>query len=390
MVKNRKTYDNNWPIVAICYDFDKTLSPKDMQNFGLIPKLGCKVAAFWRASNKLAKERGMDKILAYMKLIIDNAELQNQTITRADFNELGKTIELFKGVESWFERVNAIASELKINVEHYIISAGIKEIIEGTSIAQYFTEIYASEFYYDQNGKPVWPCQVVNYTSKTQYLFRINKDCLDLSDEESVNDYIPDSSRRIPLKHFIYIGDSETDIPAMKIVKQGGGFSIGVYNPKSCNIEKVTNLLQQERIDFLMPANYTEGSKIEQTVESILKKIRSNHDLSELNKAQKNFVSDLDKVDNFISYTDKYLSDSEISTTESNKTEKQSKRVLKKIKKDLLNEHSNVVGELEIETFMKKKEKQVTSLFAGKRKEIQKSKLKNSKKAKTAKNTTKA
>lgn len=372
MIKESKKYNNNWPIVAICYDFDKTLSPKDMQNFGLIPKLGCKVSSFWKSSNKLAKDQGMDKILAYMKLIIDKAQGQDEKIARDDFNELGKTIELFQGVETWFERINEIANGLEINVEHYIISAGIKEIIEGTSIAKYFTEIYASEFYYDQYGKPVWPCQVVNYTSKTQYLFRINKDCLDLSDEDSVNDYIPDEFRRIPFKHFIYIGDSETDIPAMKIVKQGGGVSIGVYNPVSCNIEKVTNLLQQERIDFLMPANYTEGSKIEETVKSILKKIRSNFDLSELNRCQRDFVNDLDKVEDFIDYTHRYLAGSELSESENDSTEKQAKRILKKIKKDLLEEHSNIVGNLEIETFIKQKEEIVKNLFDEKRKRIRK------------------
>ena len=189
----------SWPIVAICYDFDKTLSPKDMQNFGLIPKLGCKVSAFWKASNKIAQEQGMDKILAYMKLIVDKAQSREEKIAREDFNALGKTIELFPGVDSWFERINKIAESLEINVEHYIISAGLKEIIEGTTIAKFFTGIYASEFYYDQYGKPMWPCQVVNYTTKTQYLFRINKNCLDMSDEDSVNQYIPNEERRIPL-----------------------------------------------------------------------------------------------------------------------------------------------------------------------------------------------
>ena len=304
-IKEGKIYDNEWPIVAICYEFDKTLSPKDMQEFGLLPKLKCKATSFWKESNKMAKDNGMDKILAYMKLIIDKAKgLGDKVrIKREDFNELGKTIELFNGVESWFDRINTIAKELEINVEHYIISAGLKEIIEGTSIADCFTQVYASEFYYNQYDEPKWPCQVVNYTSKTQYLFRISKDCLDLSDEDSINDYIPHKERRIPLKCFIYIGDSETDIPAMKIVKQGGGTSIGVYNPEKCNLERVKKLLKQERIDFLMPADYSEGSKIENIVKAVLKKVKAESYLSFYNGQQEAFVDSLDEVEKFVVYT---------------------------------------------------------------------------------------
>ena len=164
MTKKGKIYSNNWPIVAICYDFDKTLSPKDMQEFGLIPKLKCKVGAFWKESNGIAKEKGMDKILSYMKVIIDKAQGLGDkvTIRREDFNELGKSIELFQGVDTWFERINAIAEELQINVEHYIISAGLKEIIEGTSIAKYFTQVYASEFYYNQYRQSVYKLHLRN------------------------------------------------------------------------------------------------------------------------------------------------------------------------------------------------------------------------------------
>ena len=250
-IKEGKIYDNDWPIVAICYDFDKTLSPKDMQEFGLIPKLKCKAKSFWKESNTMAKDNGMDKILAYMKVIVDKAG-EKIRISREDFNGLGKSIELFNGVETWFDRINAIAEKLKINVEHYIISAGLKEIVEGTSIAKYFTQIYASEFYYNQYGIPRWPCQVVNYTSKTQYLFRISKDCLDLSDEDSINDYIPHKERRIPLKRFIYIGDSETDIPAMKIVKQAQHWQINsLGEPKSVLIETSNNFDNNFKVSVL-------------------------------------------------------------------------------------------------------------------------------------------
>ena len=261
-------------VVAICYDFDKTLSPQDMQNFALIPKLKCDIESFWRASNEYSKKHGMDKILAYMRLIIDKAEENGVRITLSDFKELGRDIELFAGVESWFKRINAEAGKLGIEVEHYIISAGLKEIIEGTSIAENFTGIYASSFAYDSCGRPVWPSQVVNYTSKTQYLFRISKNCLDLSDEDAVNEFMPDEKRRIPFKNFIYIGDSETDIPAMNIIKRGGGTSIGVYNPHTGNAERVKKLLKEQRIDYLMPADYSEGKELEELVKRVLKNIK--------------------------------------------------------------------------------------------------------------------
>ena len=370
MIKQSRKYDNNWPIVAICYDFDKTLSPKDMQNFELIPKLKCKIGPFWKEAGKLAKENGMDKIIAYMKLIVDKAKARKEKLSREDFNELGKSIELFPGVDSWFSRINKIGEDCHLNIEHYIISAGLKEIIDGTSIRDYFEEVYASEFCYDEYDAPCWPAQVVNYTSKTQYLFRISKNCLDLSDEDSVNDFIPDEERRIPLKHFIYIGDSETDIPAMKIVKQGGGASIGVYNPVSCNLEKVSKLLMQERIDFLMPADYSEGSKIESAVGSILHKISANNAIIDLNNKQKDFVNDLDVLDDFIKYTQRYLTQGDITIDDLKSLEKQGKKILKKIKKDVLDCHTEIIGNSEIETVVKIKEEELKKLFDEKRKKI--------------------
>lgn len=374
-VKEGKVYDNDWPIVAICYDFDKTLSPKDMQEFGLIPKLKCKAKSFWKESNTMAKDNGMDKILAYMKVIVDKAG-EKIRISREDFNELGKSIELFNGVETWFDRINAIAEKLKINVEHYIISAGLKEIVEGTSIAKYFTQIYASEFYYNQYGIPRWPCQVVNYTSKTQYLFRISKDCLDLSDEDSINDYIPHKERRIPLKRFIYIGDSETDIPAMKIVKQGGGTSIGVYNPEKCNLDRVKRLLKQERIDFLMPADYSEGSKIENIVESVLEKVRADYYLSNYNSVQDSFVDELNEIDEFIEYTQDYLTNDDIDENGLSSIKKQARKIIRKMKKNLDENFSEVGGKREIEVYIQTKEAELKELFDKKEQKIKKSQAK--------------
>ena len=213
---------------------------------------------------------------------------------------------------------------------------------------------------------------MVNYTSKTQYLFRINKDCPDLGDEESVNEYFSDEERRIPFQHFIYIGDSESDIPAMRIVKKGGGYSIGVYNPHEHNIDRVKKLLQQERINYFMPANYSEDSGLEHTVINILKSIRARYNLVKLGNSQMNFVNELDEADDFIEYAKGYISDSSITDNELKSLEKQSRRNLNCIKKDIIKEYETVGGKEEIDVFFAKKSDMLKYVFDNKKKKINK------------------
>ncbi len=277
-------------VIAICYDFDKTLSPKDMQEYGVIPVLKIKPKKFWKESNKNAVDNKMDRILSYMELIIQKANAQDNTFKESDFNSLGKNVELFPGVDSWFERINKYANDRNILIEHYIISAGLKEIIEGTSIAKYFKEIYASCFLYDGYQKPKWPRQVVNYTQKTQYLFRISKHSLDLSDEETINNEYHDRERRIPFKNMIYIGDSDTDIPAMKVLKNYGGVSIGVYNPFAKQIKKVSQLILDGRIDFFAPADYTENSILDKYIKRQIDRINISNQISIVNQNQTDLI----------------------------------------------------------------------------------------------------
>ena len=351
MRNKSRVYDNDWPIVAICYDFDKTLSPKDMQEFDLIPKLKCSSEEFWNESNGRAKKSGMDKILAYMLTIVQRAG-DHISIKENDFKKLGGGIELFPGVDTWFDRVNKIALNLQVNVEHYIISAGLKEIIKGTPIAKHFEEIYASSFLYNTYGKPIWPRQVVNYTTKTQYLFRISKDCLDLSDEDAVNEYQESEKRRIPFSNFIYIGDSETDIPAMKIVKNGGGISIGVYNPQTRNMDRVRKLLKQERIDFLMPADYSEGGRIERLVKNALVKIRDAALLTQLNRRQKDYVEDLEFSEGLIGYTDNFIDREALNEQDISNVKRQAHVMIKKLRKKLHEKYNGISSEEEIDEFM--------------------------------------
>ena len=258
-------------ITALMYDFDKTLCTKDMQEYNFIPKIGMTSDTFWTESNSLASAKKMDQILAYMYLMLKKSKATSNSILRKDFVDAGKTVEFFPGVLEWFDRINAWGEAHGVTIEHYIISSGLKEIIEGTPIKRKFKEIYASEFLYDENGIAVWPKLAVNYTAKTQFLFRINKGVLDISQNNKLNEYVPDHARRVPFSHMIYIGDGLTDVPCMKLVKLNGGKSIAVYQPRKR--KKVIPLLQDKRVDFIAEANYSEGSELESIVQEIIVKV---------------------------------------------------------------------------------------------------------------------
>lgn len=283
MATIRKQKENK-PVLAICYDFDKTLSPDDMQAQGYIQSIGKGVKEFWDESNKLAEEQDMDQNLAYMFMMKEKAD-GKVLFTKDKLVEYGSEVELFSGVEDWFERINKFGEENGVEVEHYIISSGLKEMIEGTSIAKYFKKIYASAFCYNENGVAVWPAQAVNYTNKTQFLFRIQKGTLDINDR-AVNDSFPPSEIRVPFRNIVYIGDSETDIPCMKLVNSYGGHSIGVYNPETQDKTKVYKMISDNRIKYFAPANYSEDSEIDILLKGIIKKTAANEELEQLHYKQ--------------------------------------------------------------------------------------------------------
>lgn len=271
---------NENPVLAICYDFDKTLSPTDMQAQGYIQSVGYDVDKFWKESNKLAEDNEMDDNLAYMYMMMKQSE-GNFVFNEKVLNEYGSKVVLFKGVRNWFTRINKFGKENGVNVEHYIISSGLKEMIEGTKIAKYFKKIYASSFYYNDRGVAVWPAQAVNYTNKTQFLFRIEKGVLDINDR-SVNDYFPPSKIRVPFRNMVYIGDSDTDIPCMKLVNANGGHSIGVYNPDKKDKSKVYKMINENRIKYFESADYSENSGIDLLIKQIILKTAENEKLEQL------------------------------------------------------------------------------------------------------------
>lgn len=269
--------------IALIYDFDGTLAPGNMQERDFIPAIGMKTKQFWNEVNDSAKKHQADNILAYMKLMLDKAQQAQVPVRKTDFQEFGKNLRFFNGILpdtktndlGWFEKINSFAKERNIITEHYIISSGIREMIEGCPLAKQFTMIYASSFIYDHNGIAVWPALAVNYTTKTQYLFRINKGCLDVSDNASINKTIPENERPIPFSHMIYLGDGETDIPAFRLVKDKGGCAIAVYKPNTKGAkERTEKLIHEGRVNDIAPADYRTDSCIDKIVKDRINELR--------------------------------------------------------------------------------------------------------------------
>ncbi|MBQ6333603.1 MAG: haloacid dehalogenase-like hydrolase [Erysipelotrichaceae bacterium] len=248
------------------YDFDKTLSPKDMQEFHYIRSLGYEdPSEFWKECGVFSQKHNCDGILSYMYLMA----AKNPGLTKKQLLEEGKYVELYRGVNTWFERINAYGKKHHVNVEHYVISSGLTDIIKGTSIAKQFKKIYACTYAYDEKGRILWPSRVVNYTMKTQYLFRINKGVLTETNDEDLNSSTPEAEKYIPLENMVYFGDGSTDVPSMKVVQQNGGTTIAVFgdDSKRKNAEK---LFEDKRATFFVKADYSKGSRIEKIVEGII------------------------------------------------------------------------------------------------------------------------
>ncbi|MCF0168579.1 MAG: haloacid dehalogenase-like hydrolase [Bacteroidales bacterium] len=277
--------ENNKPIVALIYDFDGTLSPGNMQEFGFIEAIGQTPEVFWRKSEEIREDQEMSSVLAYMKMMIDEAKKAGVSLKRESFVGFGKKIELFKGVREWFSLVNAYGAAKGVVVEHYINSSGLTEIIEGSPIASEFKKIFACSFFYDASGTAVWPAVAVDYTAKTQFLFKITKGIMDMGDNYLVNESKPDDEKPISFTNMIYVGDGVTDVPCMKIVKMFGGNSIAVYVPEN-EKKKATaqQLLSQDRVNFICPADYSADSEMFRVVCTIIDKIKTESEYQKLRK----------------------------------------------------------------------------------------------------------
>lgn len=274
--------------IAFIYDFDKTLSPKDMQEYSFLPAIGMNAETFWKKVHREAREQKADNIITYMQLMIERAKAMEQEnqLTKAALKNQGKSITLFEGVVQWFDLINAYAKEKNATIEHYIISAGNKEILEGVSIADKFKKIYGCSFRFDKNNVAKSAGLAINYTNKTQFIFRINKGVLEETDNVGINKSIPEAERPIPFENMVYFGDGDTDIPCMKLVKEKGGYAIAVYEPNAQK-ENAQKLLKDDRVNFYFPADYSEEKIIFKTCKIIVDKMVAQEQLKLLEQRQK-------------------------------------------------------------------------------------------------------
>ncbi|MBO5820083.1 MAG: haloacid dehalogenase-like hydrolase [Alistipes sp.] len=273
--------------VALIYDFDGTLAPGNMQEYDFIPAVGKSNKEFWHEANSLAEEQDGDAVLAYMARMIQEAQSKGLSLRREAFQESGRNVRYYKGVEGWFARMNAYAAERGLNLLHYVNSSGLKEIIEGTSIAGEFKHIYACSFLYNVDGIAYWPAVAVNYTNKTQFIFKINKGVESVFDTKDVNRFMEESKRPVPFSRMIYFGDGTTDIPCMKLVKNFGGHSIAVYNPEEEGQRTILNeLIRDNRVNHVCPADYSADSEIDTVVKTIIDKVVMDQRLADLEIAR--------------------------------------------------------------------------------------------------------
>ena len=273
------------PTVALIYDFDGTLSPGNMQEFGFIQAIGQTPEEFWSKSNAVPEGQEVNSILSYMKLMIDEAREKGISLTRDSFVSFGRHIQLYEGVKEWFALINEYGRRHGVVVEHYINSSGQTELIEGTSIAKEFKKIFACSFWYDESGVAVWPAVAVDYTGKTQFLFKLAKGIMDISDNTKVNESQKEDDKPIPFSHMIYLGDGTTDVPCMKIVKMFGGNSIAVYSPDNQRQQDTARkLLKQNRVNFICQADYRVGSPMYEVVTTIIDKIKAENDFHALQR----------------------------------------------------------------------------------------------------------
>ena len=283
------------PIIAFLYDFDKTLCTTDMQDYAFIPSLGYTPGEFWGIANSFGRKNRMDGLLAYMYTMIDECRKKNIRLDRDYLVSCGRSIELFPGVKDWFARINAFGAQQGVQVEHYVLSSGLKEIIEGSGISHEFKEIYACEFLYNEDGLAYWPKLDVNFTNKTQFVYRINKGILDIARDKELNDSMPDDSKRVPFTNMVYVGDGLSDVPCMKMMRAYGGQAVAVY--QKSNRAGVEKLLQDGRVDFIFPADYREGTEFDKTVHNILRKMAVSDALSEKNAEQLRAIGQGDDPD---------------------------------------------------------------------------------------------
>jgi hypothetical protein len=279
--------------LAIAYDFDGTLAPGNMQERDFIPAIGMTRKSFWAEVGKQSKKHDADGILTYMRLMLEKAGDAGVPVRKEDFAAFGKSLDFFQGVlpyreagranRGWFERINRYGKESGVAVQHHVVSSGIREMIGGSRIAQCFKNIYASGFYYDHHGVARWPAIAVNYTTKTQFLFRINKGIPNVYDHGKINELVPEEERPVPFERMVFLGDGETDVPCFRLIKDMGGHAIAVYRPNTRGAKSKAGALRRDGwVHFIAPADYRPGRSLDRLVKAIIDKVAADRRLDAL------------------------------------------------------------------------------------------------------------
>jgi hypothetical protein len=268
--------------IAVVYDYDQTLSPNYMQEEVLFPAFGIDARRFWKKCQELVANEGYENELAYMRVMLEYLDIDRPTNAR--LRELGRELRFYPGLPEMFEDFNAglLTPQHEahgIRLEHYIISSGLKALIDGSRVAPHVKAVFGCEFAEDAQGRITFPKRVISHTQKTQYLFRINKGLLELS--QDVNDHMPAEVRPVPFEHMIYVGDGPTDVPCFAVVRQNGGHAIAVYNPADetrSSFKKCYQLTTHaNRVRHIAPADFRAGSHLrlllEQMVEDVATRI---------------------------------------------------------------------------------------------------------------------
>ena len=259
--------------IGIIYDYDQTLSPNYMQDEVLFPHFGINAAQFWKKSRELVDDEGYDGELAYLKSMLDYLAMDRPT--NAELRTLGANLKFYKGLPEMFEEMDGMLNDQHrmygIKIEHYIVSSGLKALLDGSKLAPYVKRIFGCEFGEDKDGRITFPKRVISHTTKTQYIFRINKGMLEPTDD--VNDHMAPELRPIPFHNMIYVGDGPTDVPCFTLMKKYGGHALAVYNPDDENRSSFRKCYQlsahADRLKHIAPADYRAGGHLRLLLEEM-------------------------------------------------------------------------------------------------------------------------
>jgi hypothetical protein len=266
--------------IGIIYDYDQTLSPNYMQDEVLFPHFGINPGQFWKKSRELVDSEGYDGELAYLKCLLDYLAMDRPT--NAELRKLGANLKFYKGLPELFVELHNVLNDqhrlMGIKIEHYIVSSGMKALLDGSNLAPLVKRIFGCEFGEDKDGRITFPKRVISHTTKTQYIFRINKGMLEPTDD--VNDHMAPELRPIPFHNMIYVGDGPTDVPCFTLMKKYGGHALAVYNPDEQNRSSFRKCYQlsalADRVKHIAPADYREGSHLRLLLEEMISEIADN------------------------------------------------------------------------------------------------------------------